>query len=99
MKPRALPVPAAPVAPVSVTQDTAPATCGVTGRRFLELVRELDIPHTRAGQLVLVLVTDWCEALKRASSSNQVEVEPSNDTAPALDVDSILASVGRRRRV
>ena len=80
--------PLVPIAPASITQKTCEAACGLLPRRFLRLVSELDIPHTRNGKLVIVR---W-SALEQALIANEVRrVEP---TA----VDEQIAQLRAERR-
>ena len=76
------------IAPASITQKTCEAACGLLPRRFLRLVSELDIPHTRNGKLVIVR---W-SALEQALIANEVRrAEPST-------VDDQIALLRAERR-
>jgi len=79
-----------PIAPVWASQLNCLAALGIDDRRFRETVRALGITHVRRGKLVLVRLTDWDEAMRRAQTAG---VEPTEDDS----VDSVLAVLGRRR--
>lgn len=72
--------------PLLVSQHTCLAVLGVTERRFLDMVRELAIPHLTSGKLRLVRPEDFTAALARSA-------EP----APVAG-GSALAALGLRRR-
>jgi len=54
----------APVAPIAVTQDNCLAALGIEPRRFLALIHERQIQHTKLGKLRLVRVEHLLAALE-----------------------------------
>lgn len=93
-RPGARPEPAL-VAPV-VTDATAPALLGMSARAFRDAVARQRIPHVRIGARVVVLVADLGELARAPARDDASGVLPRDDDAE-LDVDAVLASVGRRR--
>lgn len=84
------------VAPVAITDLTAPAILGIEARPFREWLVAANVPHTRRGKRVIALVADVVAALERSSVS-----EPNDDGhemhgAPR-SVDALLARIGHRR--
>jgi hypothetical protein len=75
-------VSAAPVAPVVVTQENCLAALGLEPRRFLALIHERQIQHTKLGKLRLVRVEHLLEA---------IEAEP----APKRNEESQSERLGR----
>lgn len=68
----------APVVPVVVTQANCFAALGLEPRRFLSLIHERQIPHTKLGKLRLVRVEHLLEALE-AVPANNVDSETQGD--------------------
>jgi hypothetical protein len=76
----------APVAPLTITQDNCLAACGLEPRRFLALIHERNIPHTKLGKLRVVRATDLLAALNAEAAPS----EP-HPTAPTTTQTSRLA--------
>jgi hypothetical protein len=86
------------VAPVAITDRSAPATVGLESDVFRVLVQKLRIRHVLSGRRMIVLASDFAEAIERAGSADVAELA-ANDDAPAASVDALLARLGRRRAV
>lgn len=82
----------ASVAPVVVSQSNCEAALGIPPRKHLDLVRELALPHTRVGSLLLVRLDDYLAALARRTVAT---VEPAND---APSIDDVRAALGVAKR-
>jgi ligand-binding sensor domain-containing protein len=88
------------VAPVTVTDLTAPIIFGLEPRQFRDLVRLENIEHARVGQRVVVRVDDVLEALARITARQKVRgdddthIEQTSVESPA---DALLARIGRVR--
>jgi hypothetical protein len=80
------------VAPVTVSDLTAPAVLGLEPRSYRELLMREAVPHARLGHRVVARVEDVLEALDRiAGRGGEAVAEPSG-------TDRILARIGRTRR-
>jgi hypothetical protein len=86
------------VAPILVTQRSAPAVLGVTPRQYLDLVKSLGLPHRRAGKLVFTspdvwrgLVVDQAPAVPKVPA-HSTPAEPT-----PRGIDAVLAAIGRKR--
>lgn len=75
--------------PVTLSSKNCLAAAGVTPRRFLSLVRDLRVPHFRDGRLVLVLASDWAEAMR----AHATRLAHQRDGA-----ETILLAIGERRK-
>ena len=84
------------VTPIAFTDETAPAVVGLTPRRTRDIVRQLGIRHTVAGRRIIVLVSDFVQALERAPSNAQAASAPVEDDQ-LESVDAVLARIGRKR--
>lgn len=82
----------ASVAPVAVSQANCEAALGIPPRKHLDLVRELQLPHTRVGSLLLVRLDDYLAALARRTVAG---TEPAND---APSIDDVRAALGVAKR-
>ncbi|MBX3208407.1 MAG: hypothetical protein KF764_25400 [Labilithrix sp.] len=80
-----------------VSQATAPAVLGITPKKFIEIVKQWGIPHTRCGRSYLVRLDTIVDAIEK----HGVELgAPTNDlhaSGEASDVDAWLAKMGERR--
>lgn len=90
------------VAPLFVSDLTAPIAVGLEPRQFRDLVRDLEIPHIVYGQRLLVEAEDLRAALAvRASSKAIADYDARSPEAREYDepqsVDAVLARLGRRR--
>ena len=82
------------VLPALVTQHTCFAVLGIHRRRFLDLVRRLNIRHYKHGRLVIVRVADFVDAVDaRASAVSPDLPEPPDEDFPRT-VEEGLASIG-----
>jgi len=71
---------------------------GIDARRYLDLIREHDLPRTRVGKLVLVEVRVISSLLSQlAVDADNTPTEPAvdDDDAPTT-ADDVLARIGRR---
>ena len=89
------------VAPVLVTDRSAPAVLGLEAREYRELVAEHGIRHVRRGHRVIARVEDVLAALDRIAAT-QAEGESTHTEDPAGEsqpetADDFLAAIGRRR--
>jgi hypothetical protein len=88
------------VAPVTVTDLTAPIIFGLEARQFRDLVRLEKIEHARIGQRVVARVDDVLDALARITTRQKAQgvddthVEQTSVESPA---DALLARLGRVR--
>ena len=78
------------IRPVMVSQKTCLEALGVNARRFLEVVRLLQIPRTKLGKTVLVEVDDWLKAVR----AHREPIEPSQ-----AGTDSVLTGLGFELKV
>jgi hypothetical protein len=91
------------VAPVVVTDLSAAAVVGLERRSFRELVRDLNIPHVRRGQRILVDV-DVLRVVLASASTRQVDDAPAGTEGDADDnrgptASELLKRLGRTRVV
>ena len=86
-----------PVAPATVTQDTALPVLGIESRPFREAVHKYGIRHMRLGRLLVVRVADFLEALERIGGQVPNDTEAPADGTPVMSVDEMLARVGHAR--
>jgi hypothetical protein len=89
--------------PILVTQLNSLSLVGIDARRFLELVRDREIPHGRAGKLVLVDVNLLRDVLLDSSiapdgGDDDGEVAGVDEGDDPRDVDDVLGVIGRRAR-
>ena len=82
-----------------VSQLTCVPLLGIDARRYLDLVREHDLPRTRVGKLVLVEVRVISSLLSHLavdgdSASTEPTVVVDDDDEPTT-VDGVLARIGR----
>jgi hypothetical protein len=82
---------------VAVTQWTAPAIVGLkSGAKYLQLVRDWRIPHTRIGQDVIVELS----VLLRFIREHAADIEtPTEELAPVDAEARICQQLGLRRVV
>jgi len=78
----------AAVAPLVITQDNCLAACGIEPRRFLALIHDRQIKHTKLGKLRLVradVLLAALDAVSCTSAPEQTEApeQPSNRFARA----------------
>jgi hypothetical protein len=87
------------VAPVAVTDRTAPAVLGLEPRVFRAFIASRRIPHARIGRRVVVCVSDVLDAIDAlATEQGHGTARPSRDLdANELTADEILARIGRVR--
>lgn len=85
------------VAPIAVTDLTAPAVLGIEARPFREWLVAANVPHTRRGKRVIALVADVVAALERSSMGEPTEDGQDVHEAPR-SVDALLARIGRQRK-
>lgn len=79
-----------PPHPLRVSQRTSLAALGVPERKFLELIRELGIPHTCVGQLRLVDPVVFLAAIER---------DAANTNGGAVDgIEAELNRIGLRSK-
>ena len=86
------------VAPITVSDLTAPSVVGLEPRHFRELLRVEDIPHAVVGRRVIARVEHVLSAIDRLAASGATEVPASeavDDAEPSAD--EILARIGRVR--
>lgn len=89
--------------PVMVTQLNSLPLVGIDARRFLELVRQRQIPHGRSGKLVFVDVDVLRDVLLDSSvapdgGDDDGEVADVGEDDDPRDVDDVLGVIGRRAR-
>lgn len=84
------------VAPVTVTDRSAPAVLGLEPRVFRELVIKLGVRHSLIGRRMIANVADVLAALDREAVTG-VSPMASEDNDDEPTVDSLLARIGRRR--
>ena len=91
------------VAPVVVTDLSAPAVVGLEQRSFREFVRDLKIPHVRRGQRILVDVEVLREVLASASTREVDDAaagtEGDADDKQGPTASELLQRLGRTRVV
>ncbi len=92
---RANPVPLS-VAPVLVSDESAPVAVGLSSRRFRELVREHRIPHRVVGHRVLVRAKDLEAFVVNGARSSDEDGDSTSDRP--ISKEEILARAGFRRR-
>lgn len=85
-----------PVAPVTVSQRTCLAILGIESRPFREAVHKYGIRHTKLGNLLVVRVADFLDALERIGGHASNDATP-DDGTPIMSVDQMLARVGHAR--
>jgi len=87
--------PAPVVTPVAVSQWTAPAIAGLkSGAKYLQLVRDWRIPHTRIGQDVIVELP----VLLRFLRDHAADVETPTEELPPVDAEErICRQLGLKR--
>ncbi len=85
------------VAPILVSDRSAPAICGIEARVFRALVAKLGIPCTRVGKRLLVRATDLAEAIGRPQDIG-VDVQSVERRAEPTrsEILARVASGGRR---
>jgi hypothetical protein len=87
------------VRPSFVSQVTAPVLLGLCTRKFLEvLVPKCEGEVVRVGRTVLIPLEVAETALRSMANGERGADEPDHDDGQAGSVDSLLASVGLRRR-
>lgn len=80
------------VAPVAITDLTAPAVLGIEARPFREWLVTANVPHTRRGKRVIALVADVVAALERsAASSPDEDGQREQQREAPRNVDSLRA--------
>jgi hypothetical protein len=83
------------IAPVLISDESAPAACGLTSRRFRELIAKHKIPCVRDGHRVLVRARDLEALVDRvADEANESSDAAENETGPRTPAE-VLALVGR----
>jgi len=93
------------IAPLYVSDLTAPIAVGLEPRQFRAFVAESGVPHVKRGHRILVATEKLRAALERAeqtsdaASANSGTVEPSTTAGDEsnLTADELLARLGRRR--
>jgi len=89
--------PAPTVTPVAVTQWTAPAIVGLkSGAKYLQLVRDWRIPHTRIGQDVIVELPVLLRFLREHAAD---VAKPTEELEPADAESRIMRQLGLREVV
>ena len=83
----------AAIAPLVVSDATAPNLLGMTPRAFRDAVRSQDIPHVQLGARVVVLVEDLRELAHAPKPPENVSGELPDDE----DEGDLLEQLGRRR--
>lgn len=97
--------PRAPIstAPISVTQLTCLQILGIDERRYLDFVRQHNVPCVRVGKLVVTEVAAMCAALrhlaldKRPDGAGAHAPDPSDADDDLESVDAVLARIGKKR--
>lgn len=89
--------------PILVTQLNSLAVAGIDARRFLELIRERQIPHGQHGKLRFVDVDLLRETLLDSSvapngSDDGADLASVEEDDDPRDVDDVLGVIGRRAR-
>jgi hypothetical protein len=86
------------VAPVAITDLTAPHVVGLEPRAFRELVADLGIPHVRRGHRTLVDVEVFRRAIAAAAGSDAPSMASAEERdAPRSTASSLLHRLGRER--
>jgi hypothetical protein len=86
------------VAPVTVTDRTAPLVLGLEPRVYRELIARERVPHARVGRRVVARVEDVLVALDRlAAKGDDALANEAPATPQPRGVDRVLALVGRAR--
>lgn len=92
-------------APSHVTQLTSMPILGIDSRRYLDFLRENEIPHACVGKLRVADVQVLRDRLRQLASSTRVDADEDDDSAATeaeVDdgqpetVDAVLAKIGRR---
>jgi hypothetical protein len=84
------------VAPVTVTDRTAPLVLGLEPRAYRELVTRWRVPHARIGRRVVARVEDVLAAFDRVSRERD-DAGSTGDPADFETADDLLRLLGRAR--
>ncbi len=82
------------VAPVTITDRTAPLVLGLEPRAYRELVTRFRVPHARIGRRIVARVEDVLAAFDRISRERD---DAESDPADFETADDLLRLLGRTR--
>ena len=95
IRPSSATAPGTNLVPLTVSQWTAPAVVGLkSGAKYLQLIRDWRIPHTRIGKDVIVELAVLLKFLREHAQDVETPVEE----LPAADAEArICQQLGLRR--
>ncbi len=92
-------------APSHVSQLNCMPILGIDARRYLEFIREYEVPHACVGKLRVAELHVLRDRLRQLATSTTLDVaddldvqgiEPCNEDDQPETVDAVLAKLGRR---
>ena len=89
------------IAPLAISDLTAPAQIGLEARPFREFLVREGVPHARIGQRVIARREDVLAAIDRLAEREQTATEESSgpeEEEGEDGVEGVLRLVGRTRR-